>query len=191
LIRKLGGPKKVQALLARKSLVGVRIDRDERHLQTEIVGLRWRPEYVNADVLHRAIERVPASRRTDANRAYRTDPRDTATPRGMAKLLQSLAAGELLSPSSTAHLLNILQATVTFPDRLKAGLSGGWTIAHKTGTGGFWKGITAATNDVGILTAPDRTAISVAVFIADSPAPAEQRAALMANIAATTIRNYR
>jgi beta-lactamase class A len=191
LIRKLGGPNKVQAVLSKKSLDGVRIDRDERQLQTEIVGLRWQPEYVDADVLHRAIGAVPASRRAAANRAYRTDPRDTATPRGMVALLQSLAEGKLLSASSTSHLLNMLKETVTFPDRLKAGVSRGWTIAHKTGTGGFWNGITAATNDVGVLIAPDHSAISIAVFIADSPAPAEQRSALMAKIAAATIRNYR
>jgi beta-lactamase class A len=109
----------------------------------------------------------------------------------MVALLQSLAEGKLLSASSTSHLLNMLKETVTFPDRLKAGVSRGWTIAHKTGTGGFWNGITAATNDVGVLIAPDHSAISIAVFIADSPAPAEQRSALMAKIADATIRNYR
>ena len=33
--------------------------------------------------------------------------------------------------------------------------SSGWILAHKTGNSSAWKGVTAATNDVGILTAPD------------------------------------
>jgi beta-lactamase class A len=191
LIRKLGGPIEVQAVLERKSLRGVRIDRDERHLQTEIVGLQWRPEYVDDGVLHRAIEAVPKSVRAAAHRRYQSDPRDTATPCGMAALLQSLAEGKLLSPRSTAYILNVMKETATFPDRLKAGVSSGWTLAHKTGTGGFWNGVTAATNDVGVLTSPDHRAISVVVFIADSRAQPDKRAAFMAKVAAATIRHYK
>jgi beta-lactamase class A len=81
--------------------------------------------------------------------------------------------------------------TTTFPDRLKAGVSDGWAIAHKTGTGGSWKGVTSATNDVGILTAPDGHRISVAVFIADSRADAKVCAALMARVASAVIQSYR
>lgn len=44
LIARLGGPKPIQSVLNRLGLTGVRIDRDERHLQTETAGLRWRPE---------------------------------------------------------------------------------------------------------------------------------------------------
>jgi len=33
---------------------GVRFDRDEKHLQTEILGLEWRPEFVDAATLERS-----------------------------------------------------------------------------------------------------------------------------------------
>ena len=105
LVKKLGGPPAVQAFLDRKHLTGVRFDRDEKHLQTEIVGLEWRPEFVTPAVLQRAIDAVPKSRRDESFQRYLTDPRDTATPRGMAQLLQSLAEGKLLSGASTRHLL--------------------------------------------------------------------------------------
>jgi beta-lactamase class A len=188
LVKKLGGPAKVQAFLDRKGRHGVRFDRDEKHLQTEIVGLEWRPEYVDPDVLQRATDAVPKDVRDAAYRRYQADVRDTATPEGMASLLQALASGHLLSADSTEYLLEIMAETRTFPDRLKEGLTTGWTLGHKTGTSGSWEGVTAATNDVGILTAPDGSRISVVVFIADSGAPERDRAALMARISQSVIK---
>ena len=79
----------------------------------------------------------------------------------------------------------------TFPDRLKAGVAPGWKIAHKTGTSGSWKGLTVATNDVGILTAPDASQVSITVFVADSRASPADRAAIIAKISAATIAHYR
>lgn len=191
LIARLGEPKTVQTCLERLGVHGVRIDRDERHLQTEIVGLEWRPEYVDPKVLDLAIERVPKGRHDAAYRAYQIDVRDTATPRGMAALLERLAAGKLLSARSSRHLLKVMQETVTFPDRLKAGTARGWTLGHKTGTSGAWNGVIAATNDVGVLGAPDGGTVAVAVFIGDSRAPSSDRTALTARIAAAAIACYR
>jgi beta-lactamase class A len=64
-------------------------------------------------------------------------------------------------------------------------------LAHKTGTSSTWKGVTAATNDVGILTSPGGEIVSVAVFIADSRAPEKDRAQLMARVTRATIESYR
>lgn len=191
LIRRLGGPSQVQAFLQRKGIEQIRIDRDERHLQTEIVGLTWRPEFTDPAILNQAIAAVPASRRDRAYREYQTDSRDTATPCGMAFLLRKLAAGQLLSATATRYALTTMAQTVTFPDRLKAGVPPGWLCLHKTGTSGSWKGITAATNDVGILQAPDGTYLSIAVFIADTKEPLTVRARLMRNIASATTGNFR
>jgi beta-lactamase class A len=191
LVGKLGGPKAVQAFLDRNTIAGVRIDRDEKHLQTEIVGLEWRSEFVDPAVLDRAISSVPEDRRDASYRRYQADPRDTATPKGMALLLDSLARGKLLSPASTKYLLDVMTQTVTSPDRLKAGVSKGWTLAHKTGTSGSWKGVTAATNDVGVLTAPDGHRLSIVVFISDCHETVAKRAALMARAASLTIAHYR
>jgi beta-lactamase class A len=88
-------------------------------------------------------------------------------------------------------LLDIMAQTVTFPDRLKAGVSDGWTLAHKTGTSSTWRGVTAATNDVGVLTGPDGTLVTIAVFIADSPAAPGDRAELIASIARLAIAGYK
>jgi len=191
LIKRLGGPSAVQAFLNRKGITGMRIDRDEKTLQTEIVGLAWKPEFIDAALLDSAIKHVPREVRDAADRRYRDDVRDTATPKGMAEILDALNKGKLLSPSATRYILDVMAQTVTFPDRLKAGLSPGWKIAHKTGTSGSWNGVTVATNDVGILTAPDKSSIAIAVFIADSRAPDAARAALTAKLATAAISHHR
>lgn len=113
LIAKLGGPRAVQSFLDRKQIRGVRIDRDEKHLQTEIVGLTWKPEFLDPDVLDEAIKRVQNKPRDAADLQYRHDPRDTATPSGMGLMLQSLAQGKLLSPGSTRHIIEVMNQTAT------------------------------------------------------------------------------
>ncbi len=140
--------------------------------------------------LDRAIDAVPEAQRDAAFQAYLHDRRDTSTPRGMTILLDKLAAGRLLSSSSTQFLLDTLKQTTTFPDRLKAGVPDGWTIGHKTGTSGSWRGVTAAFNDVGILTGPKGETISIAVFIAESRASDKDMAKLMADIARAIITKY-
>ena len=190
LMARLGGPAQVQSFLDRKGIAGVRVDRDEKHLQTEILGLEWRTEFLDPAALQRAMDSLPEPTRDAAYRRYQADERDTATARGMSSFLLALATGKLLSPESTAHVLNVMANTVTFPDRLKAGLETGWTLAHKTGTSGDWKGVTAATNDVGILTAPGGGRFAIVVFIGDSREPATRRAALMAGAARVAIANY-
>lgn len=187
----IGGIRQVQSFLDRAGIQGIRIDRDERHLQTEIVGLTWRPEYVDPKVLREAIESVPARDRESAYRHYQVDMRDTSTPFGMASLLQRLGNGDLLSPTSTHFVLETMAKTVTFPDRLKAGVPTSWVCMHKTGSSGSWHGVTAATNDVGILRTPDGTYIAVAVFVADTKASSETRARLIRTIAAETAKSFR
>ena len=183
LIARLGGPAAVQDVLRRKAVAGVRLDRDERHLQTETLGLTWRPAYASPAAMRAAEAAVAPAARDAAFRAYRLDPRDTTTPRGMAVLLLRLSKGELLSKRSTGFLLATMERTRTFPTRLKAGTPVGWRIAHKTGTSGGWRGVTAATNDVGLLRAPDGRTIAVAAFLADSTAPASKRDRVIADVA--------
>ena len=191
LARQIGGVSQVQSFLDRARMQGIRIDRDERHLQTEIVGLTWRSAYVDPNVLSKAIKAVPAQNKKTAYRSYQVDIRDTSTPFAMASLLQRLSNGDLLSPASTHFALETMAKTVTFPDRLKAGVPSNWICMHKTGSSGSWHGITAATNDVGILRAPNGTYIAIAVFVADTKESPEVRAHLIKTIAADTVKSFR
>jgi beta-lactamase class A len=72
--------------------------------------------------------------------------------------------------------------------RLKAGLPPLWSIAHKTGTGPEVLGIGTATNDVGIISSPTGRHIAIAVFIAGSKAPMEEREKVMESIASAVVK---
>lgn len=183
LMARMGGPQEVTRFLVRKGIEGIRVDRDERHLQTESDGLKWRDEFVDAKVLDAAIARIPEEKRFAAYKRYQTDPRDTSTPKAMATFLTRLVNGDLLPPERTAFILQAMADCATGVDRLKAGTPSTWKLAHKTGTSGTRRGLTVATNDVGILTSPDGRKIAVAVFVADSKASADARAAMIAAIA--------
>ena len=182
MFEKLGGEPALRKFLDSRGLTEMRVDRSERDLQTEIVGIRWQPEFVDGAVLDAAIKATPESVRTAAYDAYLKDPRDTTTPREMANFLRMLQDGELLSAKSTAYLLEVMKGTNTGPDRLKAGLAPGWTIGHKTGTSGGWNGVTAATNDVGILYGPRGEILEVAALVGDSRLQDAERAAIIAEV---------
>lgn len=184
LIERLGGVKVVQEFMARKNVADISIDRNERGVQAQSVGLEWRNAYADPKAYEAAIKAMPHAQRQAAWEIHLKDTRDTATPLGMVRFLQVLANRHLLSESSTDTLLAIMAETSTGIHRLKAGLPKGWTLAHKTGTGRTWNGVVAATNDVGLLMAPDGGAIAVAVFVTESGATNEAREALIANAAA-------
>ncbi|YCI04565.1 class A beta-lactamase [Ensifer sp. D2-11] len=191
LISHLGGTKAVQAFLDSSGLRDIRIDRTERELQTETEGLTWIPEFVFPERLEQARKEIPEEKRLAAFEAYLTDPRDTATPRDMVGFLHRLATGQLLSVASTAYLLEVMNGTITFPDRLRAGVPSGWTIGHKTGTSQTRNGVNGVTNDVGILTAPDSSHIAVAAFVAESRAGKDERAATIAAAARAITAAYK
>jgi beta-lactamase class A len=67
--------------------------------------------------------------------------------------------------------------------RLKGQLPAGTIVAHKTGTSGTQNGITAATNDIGIITLPNGKHLAIAVFVSDSPADETAREEVIAKIA--------
>ena len=62
-------------------------------------------------------------------------------------------------------------------------LPAGTVVAHKTGTSGTTDGITAATNDVGLVTLPDGRHLAVAVFVADARGDELAREGAIASLA--------
>ena len=101
-------------------------------------------------MINELIAKTSPAMRYRATRRYLNDPRDTGTPNGTIQLLARAFRGEDLSKSSTARLIEMLKATTTFPTRLKGLLPPGTIVAHKTGSTGTMKGLTAATNDSGV-----------------------------------------
>jgi beta-lactamase class A len=109
--------------------------------------------------------------------------RSWASPNEAVRWLAALQEGKGLTPESRALLLGWMTTTKTFPTRIKGRLPQGTVVAHKTGSSGTHAGVTAATNDIGIVTLPDGRHLAVAVFLMDSKAPAEARDAAIARVA--------
>jgi len=106
------------------------------------------------------------------------------------KLLRALVNDSILSSPSSVLLLDILSKTRTFPDRLKAGVPADWRLAHKTGTSDTLNGVTDATYDVGVLTAPDEGKVVVVVLIGKTRALPQVHAAMTADVACAVIASY-
>ncbi|HEX6865596.1 MAG TPA: class A beta-lactamase [Caulobacteraceae bacterium] len=188
LMHRIGGPGMVQAWLDEHRIVGLRIDRYERELQTEIYGLSsFRPAWRGEEAFTAAIAKVPPARRAAAMRAYLADPRDTATVSGALSFLDKLVNGQLLSPGSTALLLEIMTDTTTGQARLKAGAPDAASVAHKTGTGRTDLGVNPVTNDIGVITLKDGRRYAVAVFLAGSRANDAARDKLIADTARAVV----
>ncbi len=105
-------------------------------------------------------------------------------PQTQIALLRLLYKGTALSKPNNDYLWQLLLATSTGPKRLKGQLPPGTPVAHKTGTSNTNdKGLTAATNDVGIIILPNGKHLAIAVFITDSTADETTREAVIAAIA--------
>jgi beta-lactamase class A len=96
--------------------------------------------------------------------------RNSTTPDAAVVLLRTLHEGRGLSKSSQALLLQWMTETQTGLKRIKGLLPEGTVVAHKTGTSSTENGVTAATNDVGLVTLPSGQHLAIAVFISDSQA---------------------
>jgi beta-lactamase class A len=189
LMKRIGGPGAVTAWLRGKGVKDIRIDRYERELQVEASGMdSFRIAWKDWPAFRAARDAVPEPRRREALARYLADPRDTTTATGMLNFLGKLSRGALLRPASTQRLLRIMTASATGPNRLKAGLPDGASLAHKTGTSATDLGITAATNDVGLLTLKDGRRYAVAVFLAASSQDEAAREGAIADVMRTIVK---
>jgi len=106
------------------------------------------------------------------------DPRDTSTPRAMARTLHRLMLGDALSDRGRAQLVQWMSASTTGGQRLRAGVPFDWRVADKTGTGRL-----GSTNDVGVLWPPRRAPLVVVAYLTGTQAPGEAREAALADVA--------
>lgn len=118
----------------------------------------------------------------DLDRDESLQYRDWIEPAAAVQLLQSLVHNPPISPEANAFLVETLTASVTGPHRLRAGLPAGTPLAHKTGSSGTHGGITAATNDMGLITLPDGRKLAIAVLVTDSRADEAIRDGVIARI---------
>ncbi len=191
LLRRVGGPSAVRAMIAGKGLGAIHFGPGENLLQAGTAGLDWRESYRDGKAFQAARKKLSAETRQKAMERYLADPPDGAAPGAIARALLKLKRNELLSPESTRHILNLMAASETGKLRLRAGVPLGWSFAHKTGTGQDFQGRTAGYNDVALMTAPDGTSYAVVVQIADTTQPVPDRMQFMQGISSTVGANHR
>lgn len=171
LLKLIGGGQVVTAYLKDKGVQGMRIDMDERAVGRVFRGL--------AGDEKPPVNETPAQENARYLKGYESAiamQENTTTLDGAATFLRKLQAGELLSAASTKRLLDMMQAQV-IPNRIRAGLPAGFTIADKTGTAGSNGNRIAAWNDMAIITSPNGKRAVVGAFLRDTTSTDEQRAA--------------
>ena len=132
LLAAVGGPEKVNDWMRRQGINDFSIDRDIATL------VRDDGEFDPANWI---------------------DPRDSATPRAMVRLLEGLYRGDFLSDQSRYVLLGAMSRTVTGKRRIPANMPEEARVSHKTGS------LNNTSSDIGIIESPDGRAIAVAIYV--------------------------
>lgn len=88
------------------------------------------------------------------------------TPNATIQLLTTFYKKKILSKTSHAFLWKVMTESPSGPNKIKGKLPAGTPVAHKTGySGANNEGLTAASNDIGIVTLPNGKHFAVAAFI--------------------------
>jgi beta-lactamase class A len=134
---------------------------------------------INIDASEEDMAKTPEAQYTDWCR-----------PKAMVHLLDTLFTGSVLKPASRDYLNKLMIASTTGPDRIKGLLPAGTIVAHKTGTSGVNDaGLALGTNDVGVITLPNKKHVAIAVFITNSTADEATRDLVIAKIAKAVYDN--
>lgn len=146
----------------------------------KLVGVEAVKKYLNELGIN---EIVVADSEKQIGQDWETQYRNWGSPQGALQLLRSLHEKRGLSEQSQQLLLKLMTETPTGMKRLKGLLPNSTLVAHKTGTSGSNGSITAATNDIGLITLPNGRHLAIAVFVSDSPADLATRENVIAKIA--------
>ena len=171
LLALLGGADSVNARLRKLNLEGIRVDRSERELAFDMLGVsRDEREGIRTlaqwDSLINAVQDDRAAASLDE---FVNDERDTAQPIKAAEMFARMATGTLLPPPHTERLLQLLR-NPNSPPRLRTGIPGDWRVWSKSGTSTSAGGRVGAFNDVALVELPGGRFVSIALFVAGSDA---------------------
>lgn len=120
------------------------------------------------------------------NAAIPGDPSDTTTPASMVHDIDAILLGHVLSTPSRLMLQNWMLDNQITNRLLRAGLPKGWRIADKSGSGEH-----GTRNDIGLILPPKpRHPIIAAVYYTESPEPAPERDALIAETGQIIARTF-
>jgi beta-lactamase class A len=98
--------------------------------------------------------------------------RDTTTPRAMARLMETLILGDVLTPDARERMISWMVATRTGLGRIRAGLPTDWRAGDKTGSG-IASVMVNKYNDIAIAWPDDSSPIIVTAYF-EASAPFEE-----------------
>ncbi|PZF71031.1 class A beta-lactamase, subclass A2 [Taibaiella soli] len=105
-------------------------------------------------------------------------------PDAMTALLIKFYQQKILQPTTHAFLWKTMAETTTGKNRIRKLLPAGTIVADKTGSSGANKqGITAALNDVGVVTLPNSQHFAITIFVSDSKENNDTNEQIIADIA--------
>jgi beta-lactamase class A len=182
MLREAGGPAAVTARMQALGLPGIRVDRPTALMISAWQGAKnitaesdW-----TKDMWDKLYDAVPQREHMAARRAEMLDPRDTATPDDMTRLLVHVWKKDLFTPRNASELLGMMERCETGKARIKGMLPEGTDVAHKTGTLG------GVANDVGVITLPgDLGHVAISVFTKSSNKPEDAAEKAVAEVSRT------
>ncbi len=125
------------------------------------------------------IQDDEAALHRDESRQYR----NWFEPSGAVHFLRMLNDRPPVTAEHAALLLGWMQGSTRGSQRLGGQLPAGTIVMHKAGTSFTVDGLSAATNDIGLITLPDGRRLAIAVFLTDSKANDGTRDSVIARIA--------
>ena len=181
LLRTAGGNAPVNARLRALDVSGISVDRPTLQLIADAIGVKNLPP--ESELTPQSFNALARALSGDAQKAaaeaFYRDRRDTSTPDGMAKLLETIWRGRALSKANTDLLLDIMRRCETGANRIKGMLPPEVVVRHKTGSLGI-----GVANDVGIIDLPnDAGHLVLAVFVKESTRPTDVQDRAIAQIA--------
>src|SRR6185312_3686649 len=182
MLREAGGPAAVTERMKVLGLDGIRVDRSIAKLLADWGGIRALPPETEwtRDMWDRLFAAVPEADHMAARRIQTRDPRDTATPADMTKLLARIYRKDLFTPTYATKLWEVMERCQTGKARLKGMLPAGTDVAHKTGSMG------GVVNDIGVITLPGKAGhVAISVFTKGSARPEEVSERTVAEISRT------
>lgn len=185
LTQRIGGPGGVNGWLDVKGITGVSVDRYQRQVRTEALGLAsFRADWKSEAAWRKAIEAVPPAARASAARRRQADPHDTATPVGMARLLEAYAYRELGAPPDFDRMLG------HDAGYLALALPKGARLAQAAGSEAPDQGVTPSSHAISVVELKDGRRIAFTVFLSASTADASRREQIIADIGRAVLAEF-
>jgi len=120
----------------------------------------------------------------EMHKSWMVQFKNWTTPVAIVELLNKFYTGNILTKNSFDFLLKIMVKTSTGIKRIKGQLPEGTEVAHKTGSSGKNEDdITAALNDIGIVTLPNGNHFAICIFVSNSMEDDEVNEKIISDVA--------